>query len=327
MPYTYQMKSERNFAFLRIAFGGVWGIDAWFKWQPAFQSGLTSMLTAMLDGQPAWVASWIELWIKIVSVHPYLFAILIALTETAIALSLIFGFLTRMALGGSMVFAFLIWSVAEGFGGPYVAGSTDIGCAVIYIFVAIALWLGASWRAYSIDAELEKKYPNFFLWKDSAAPRGLEDKKDVITVLLVLGIIILGSILLVEHAPNMQTGPGAMAPAGMTLKTFDLKPSDPVPTVNFTIARDPVSMGGWDIHITPTNFIFTPQNVNSAPVADEGHVHLYVDNTMYIVYGNWYHLDDVSAGPHTITVALFANDHSIFSENGQYIEATTTITQ
>ncbi len=334
------MKSERNFAFLRIAFGCVWAIDAWFKWQPAFLNGLSDMLTSMLDGQPAWVQAWIHLWINMVSVHPHLFAVLIALIETVIAFSLIFGFLTRIGLWVSMIFAFLIWSIGEAFGGPYVAGSTDIGCACIYIFVAIGLYLGASWRAYSLDGLLQQKYPNFLLWRDGKQSTPRNDKKDGIISLLILGMIILGSILLAEHVPptsspsmpmtsdqSMGTGPGAMAPSGMTLKTFDLKPSDPVPTVNFTITRDPVSMGGWDVHITTTNFTFTPQDVNQAPVADQGHAHLYVDDAMYVVYGNWYHLDDVPIGQHTITVSLMANDHSIFSENGKWIEATTTITQ
>ena len=334
------MRPERKFAFLRIVFGCVWAVDAWFKWQPGFLNGLTDMLASMLDGQPAWVQAWIHLWINIVSLNPHFFAILIALTETAIAFGLIFGFLTRITLAGSIIFAFLIWSIAEGFGGPYVSGSTDIGCAIIYAFVAIALWLGTSWRAYSLDKLLQRKHPRFFLWRDSGPTDIQEDKKDGAISLLILGMIILGSMLLAEHIPSTPaqsmsmtsgqstgTGPGAMAPAGMTLKTFDLKPTDPVPTVNFTITRDPVSMGGWDIHISTTNFTFTPQNVNQAPVADQGHAHLYVDNTMYVVYGNWYHLDDVPAGQHVITVSLMANDHSIFSENGQYVEATTTIVQ
>lgn len=32
-----------------------------------------------------------------------------------------------------------IWAVAEGFGGPYNSGSTDIGAAVMYAVVALGL--------------------------------------------------------------------------------------------------------------------------------------------------------------------------------------------
>jgi hypothetical protein len=33
------------------------------------------------------------------------------------------------------VFSLLIWSVAEGFGGPHTSGATDIGTSVIYVVV------------------------------------------------------------------------------------------------------------------------------------------------------------------------------------------------
>jgi uncharacterized membrane protein YphA (DoxX/SURF4 family) len=160
------MTSERKFAFLRIAFGFVWGIDAWFKWQPAFITGLIAMLTSMIQGQPAWVRLWITFWIHLIGNHPHGFAILIALIETVIAFGLVFGFLTRITLVVSIMLGLLIWSIGEGFGGPYIAGSTDIGCAIIYVFVAIALYFGACWQRYSLDSLLARKYPNSILWKN-----------------------------------------------------------------------------------------------------------------------------------------------------------------
>lgn len=54
--------------------------------------------------------------------------------------------------GVSVVFALLIWSVGEAFGGPYVAGSTDIGAGIIYALVAAGLLIGVSWKEYSIDS-------------------------------------------------------------------------------------------------------------------------------------------------------------------------------
>jgi len=145
------MKTEKKFALLRIAFGGVWTIDAYFKWLPAFRSGLLPLLNSMTQGQPMWIQSWITLWIRIISINPSLFAILIAIIETIIALSLLFGIYTRPILVASIIFSVLIWSIAEGFGGPYVAGSTDIGSAIMYAFVAIALLLGEPLKRYSIS--------------------------------------------------------------------------------------------------------------------------------------------------------------------------------
>ena len=199
------MNSERKFAFLRIAFGCVWAIDAWFKWQPAFISGLVDMLKSMLGGEPLWVQAWINFWIHIISFNPHLFAVIIALIETIIAFGLIFGLLTPIILAISIIFSILLWSIGEGFGGPYVAGSTDIGCAIIYAFMGMALFLGTSWRAYSIDSFLQKKYPQFFLWKNTGYTKIHEDKKDNFIKILILVVIILGSVILASHVPQSSS--------------------------------------------------------------------------------------------------------------------------
>jgi len=146
------MKSDKKFALLRIAFGIVWAIDAWFKWQPTFLGGLVDQLTSMLAGQPAWIQSWIGMWISLVKINPHLFAVGVAVIETLLAIGLIFGLCTRATLIVGITFSLIIWSVAEGFGGPYAPGSTDIGCAIMYAFVAVALLFGESWKAYSLDA-------------------------------------------------------------------------------------------------------------------------------------------------------------------------------
>jgi len=323
------MKTQRNFALLRIAFGAVWAVDAFLKWQPVFLNNFVSEVSAMASGQPWWVNAWIGWWVAFVSPHPHMFAIIVALLQSAIALGLIFGILTRVTLAGGIIFSLVIWSVPEAFGGPYGPGSTDVGAALVYVLVFAALWVGTSWRMYSVDSFLNKTWPNFFLWRDVETHTvTTENKKDIVTESLLLLVLILGSVIFVTFFPSGQTmGPGAMTPAGMMLKTYEVPAGYRTPTVDFTITKDPTSMGGWDVHITTTNFTFTPQNVNSAPVPDQGHVHLYVDNTLYVVYGPWYHLDDLSAGTHVITVALAQNDHSIYTKNGQDIQIQKTITQ
>lgn len=150
------MQEYTSFALLRIAFGIVWAIDALFKWNPAFINNFTTYLTNGAQGQSALVQAWINLWVRGVSVNPHFFAIVVALCETAIAVGLIFGFLTRIAIIGGIAMTLVIWSTAEGFGGPYVAGSTDIGAAIIYALLFFALWAGKCWERYSIDAVLKQ---------------------------------------------------------------------------------------------------------------------------------------------------------------------------
>lgn len=149
---------EKAFAVLRIALGSVWAVDAYFKWQPAFINNFTSYLTSAAEGQPSLVQAWIGLWVNGVGIDPHLFAVIVALGETAIAVGLIFGLFTKVAHLGGMAMSLVIWSTAEGFGGPYLPGSTDIGAAIMYFLLHLALWFGKSWRCYSIDSALRKKY-------------------------------------------------------------------------------------------------------------------------------------------------------------------------
>ncbi len=155
---------DKSFAILRMVFGVVWLIDASFKWNPAFIDNFTSYLSDGAQNQSVLVQSWIHFWIQTISVNPHLFAIIVACAETALGLALIFGVLTEFAIVGGIALSFVIWSTAEGFGGPYVAGSTDIGAAIIYLIVFVALWLGRCWRYYSIDSFLRRKVP-FLYWR------------------------------------------------------------------------------------------------------------------------------------------------------------------
>jgi thiosulfate dehydrogenase [quinone] large subunit len=50
--------------------------------------------------------------------------------------------------------ALVIWSTAEGFGGPYAAGSTDIGAAIIYVLVFVALFLTNAGLIMGLDRRL-----------------------------------------------------------------------------------------------------------------------------------------------------------------------------
>ena len=83
-----------------------------------------------------------------------------AVIETLITLALITGFARKTAYFAAIMFSLLIWATAEGFGGPYTSGASDIGTAIIYAAVFAAL-LALSYYSgparYSVDYYLEKK--------------------------------------------------------------------------------------------------------------------------------------------------------------------------
>ncbi len=142
----------RGIAFLRIAFGVVWAIAAWLKWQPGFINTFTDQVTGAKDKASPAVQSWISFWSNIVSKNPHLFAYLLASLETAIAIFFIFGILTNLTSVVSIILSLGIWSVGEGFGGTLTPGkSTDIGTSIIYALVAAVLLVVAAGRYYGVD--------------------------------------------------------------------------------------------------------------------------------------------------------------------------------
>lgn len=136
---------------LRIGFGLVYAVDAWFKWQPAFLDNVTGYLTDALKDQPSAVQGWIGMWANRVGLAPHAFAVSVALAETVVAIGLLFGLFSNLTYAVGTLLSLMIWSTAEGFGGPYQAGSTDIGTAIIYALVFAGLYLLAAGRTLGLD--------------------------------------------------------------------------------------------------------------------------------------------------------------------------------
>src|SRR2546421_6283967 len=149
-------------AFLRVAFGLVWAIAAWLKWQPQFINSFSEKISASKEGQPAAIQAWISFWSHLINTNPHLFAYGLASTETAIAFFLIFGILTNLTRVVSFLLSLGIWSVGEGFGGPYKLGeSTDVGTALVYALLSGVLLAIAAGRYYSVDQWLTPRLGRF----------------------------------------------------------------------------------------------------------------------------------------------------------------------
>lgn len=157
---------------VRAALGIIVAIDAWLKWRPGFAAHYVGYLQNAANGQPVWLAPWFRFWLGLVTPHVGFFVTATRLIETAIALGLLLGLARRVTYLAGALFSVLIWSTAEGFGGPYTAGATNLGPALIYVmmFVAMALFerlLGTS--PYSLDYYLERRFPR---WRILAEGKG-----------------------------------------------------------------------------------------------------------------------------------------------------------
>jgi hypothetical protein len=99
-------------------------------------------------------------------------------------------------------------------------------------------------------------------------------------------------------------------------------PAVGAPQVAITVKKD--LMNGWNVTVMTDNFNFTPKMVNSENLDNTGHTHLYVDGIKIArLYGHYFHIPQLSAGDHEVTVNLASNDHSYYMVDGDQIEART----
>jgi nitrite reductase (NO-forming) len=146
---------------LSVIFGLIWAIDAVLKWLPGFRSAYMSTIMGIAAGQPGWLKPWFRFWIDLQHPRAVFFAYVVAVLETLIAIALVLGLARKLTYAAAAVFSVLIWATAEGFGGPYTTGSSDIGTAVIYAVVfmgllALSYYSGPS--PYTLDYYLEKRF-------------------------------------------------------------------------------------------------------------------------------------------------------------------------
>ena len=134
-----------NLVIGRMLFGLLWAFDAYWKWQPYFITHVESYLIHGQQNQPEWIIAYIQFFISIMhGIGSIAFALIVALIETFIAISLVVGRWLEFFVPLGAVYAFGIWTTAEGWGGPYTAASTGmpdniIGNAIIYVYIFLFL--------------------------------------------------------------------------------------------------------------------------------------------------------------------------------------------
>ena len=90
----------------------------------------------------------------------------------------------------------------------------------------------------------------------------------------------------------------------------------------------PDAMDGFNVFLETANFRFTPQNLGTAVIANEGHAHLYVNGEKVArMYSPWHHLPGkmLRNGLNRLEVEFSANDHSVWGLAGQPIGADVLI--
>ncbi|MEU6313538.1 hypothetical protein [Streptomyces sp. NPDC047014] len=104
-------------------------------------------------------------------------------------------------------------------------------------------------------------------------------------------------------------------------------PAAGAPEVRLAVRPD--SEDGWNLQLATKNFRFTPDSTGGAALTGAGHAHLELDGRKIArLYGPWFHLPSaqVPEGEHTLTVRLYADDHTAWAVSGKPVEGTAQLT-
>jgi nitrite reductase (NO-forming) len=224
---------------LRVAFGVIWAVGAALTWAPDFAVHYVGYLHNAAQGQPAWLAGWFAMWIGLVTPHAMLFTWLTRIIETVIALALLTGFARKTLYVVGALFSLLVWSTAEGFGGPYTVGANNMGTAISYVLIFVALMaINIRGRSpYSLDYFIERRWPRWrhvAEWSSSeslaAEPQRLPLGVQIPAMIgvLVLVIFLIGGLHSTMHVRSPSPAAAAAAVSPLTIAAAEpvAKPRD-----------------------------------------------------------------------------------------------------
>ena len=123
-----------------------------------------------------------------------------------------------------------------------------------------------------------------------------------------------------DHADPSQHGSNAEMAAHDHSAVTNLPADSNAPSVAIKMIKDP--MAGWNLHVTPQNFRFSPENASTEEILGEGHAHVYINGEkLGRLYANWIHLPSLPDGDVEIKVSLNGNSHSPLMVGGLPVEA------
>lgn len=130
---------------LQLSLAVLWLLDGVLQCQPSmFTSRFAAMTLAPAShGLTTAVAAPLHLAVDLVSSHPALANTAFALTQILLGLGLLVRRSSRVALAASIVWATMVWTLGEGFGGIF-TGATLLngapGAALLYVVIALLAW-------------------------------------------------------------------------------------------------------------------------------------------------------------------------------------------
>src|SRR5690625_1433059 len=246
-------------AALRVAFGIIWVINSAFVCTPTFASNLVAYLTNAAAGQPAWSAFRFDTRIHIVTPHADPLVWLTQLAPTALTFALLFGFARRTIYMLAALCSLLIWSTADGFGGPYAIGASNMGVGISYVLifaVLIAINTRSATSPYSIDYYIESVWPRWGLiaeWRVDKSARSPQPVSWAIQLPILAGVVAVTFFLIAGLQSSMNVNAPTPAAAAAAVSPLSIMSKEPVENP-FDATLPPVPDGDTvELHINSSD--------------------------------------------------------------------------
>jgi nitrite reductase (NO-forming) len=221
-------------AALRIAFGIIWAIGAAFTWTSQFAANYVGYLHNAAQGQPSWSGWWFEFWISVVTPNAMAFVWLTRIAETLLAIALLLGFARKTTYVLGALFSLLIWATAEGFGGPYTVGATNMGTALTYVLIFLLL-IGTNYRGgtspYSVDYLIERRWPGWRRiaeWSHGVPMHPPRPSSAAAQVTAIIGIALLVFFLIGGLQSTMHVAAPTPTAAAAAVSPLTLASNEPI---------------------------------------------------------------------------------------------------
>jgi|GEM_PF-481733 len=207
-----QLPSLSAVTLFRIAFGIVWLVDGGIKFLCLQPSDVIKLVQNASQGQPAWLHPWFNFWTASLTSTPTAFLHGIGLIELSVGCALVLGFLRKSAYLCGIMLSMMIWSIVEGFGGPYGPGSTDVGAAIMYAFIFVAIIIverSSNYNKYSLDVLIERKLNGWkhlaeFYEDKSSSTRSDEFQTACKTIFPKVDPLLVENMILSQQQQNSQ---------------------------------------------------------------------------------------------------------------------------
>jgi len=129
----YTRDQDLAFAVMRIVFGVIWVVNTVLQTNSAYINHFLGSIIKRVNGQPDIIRAYLHTVIHAVNLlGPRHVAVGTVVLSGLLALSLLTGIALRPLARLGVVYSLFLWSTVGGFGGPYVAGATDPGTAIVY---------------------------------------------------------------------------------------------------------------------------------------------------------------------------------------------------